>query len=79
MATNPASSYSAEEDSSVFNVWPRQFEVAIIQEIGDCNETVVCGQQPVLQVQHKHDQSDATLLDGIWTVTATIVSLPAGE
>uniref|UniRef100_A0A7M5X729 Cadherin domain-containing protein n=2 Tax=Clytia hemisphaerica TaxID=252671 RepID=A0A7M5X729_9CNID len=76
--TTPISSYSAEEETSSFYAYNRQFEIAIIQEIGDCNETVVCGQQPILQIQHKHDQSDATLLTGTWTVTVTKVKKPTG-
>ena len=68
--TVPLSSYEFEETTELFNVSERQFNVILSNPIGDCNDTVVCGNQPIIQIRNHHPDSDATNLDGVWTVTA---------
>jgi len=68
--TIPSSLYEFEETTDNFNVSERQFNVILTNKIGDCNDTVICGDQPIIQIRNHHPDSDATNLDGIWTVTA---------
>lgn len=49
--TIPASSYFAQHLSNPFDVKDRMFYVHIAKEISDCNDTVVCGQQPNVQIR----------------------------
>lgn len=73
--TTPPSSYSTVQWTSDFNVTERRFTVLIKAQIGDCNDTVVCGRQPVVQIRNHHPDSDAKNLDGVWTITASINSV----
>ena len=49
--TIPASTYTAEYITPKFNVSKRIFTLVVAREAGDCNETVICGQQPIVQVR----------------------------
>jgi len=68
--TVPSSSYEFENTTDHFNVSERQFNVMLFNVIGDCNDTVICGNQPIIQIRNHHPDSNAANLDGIWTVTA---------
>ena len=70
--TTPPSTYSSVTWTPVFNVTDRRFTVLIKQHIGDCNDTVICGSQPIIQIRNHHPDTDAKNLDGVWTVTAFI-------
>lgn len=72
--TTPPSSYSTVQWTPDFNVTERRFTVLIEAPIGDCNDTVVCGRQPVVQIRNHHPDSDAQNLDGVWTITASIIN-----
>ena len=49
--TVPASSYVGEYITPFFNVTERLLYLHILQDINDCNDTVICGQQPIVQVR----------------------------
>ena len=72
--TTPSSSYSTVQWTPDFNVTERRFTVLIKAPIGDCNDTVVCGRQPVIQIRNHHPDSDAHNLDGVWTIVASIIN-----
>ena len=72
--TTPPSSYSSVNWTPDFNVTERRFTVLIKEPIADCNDTVVCGRQPVIQIRNHHPDSDARNLDGVWTVNASILT-----
>ena len=49
--TIPVSSYKTEYVTPKFNVTKRQFSLQISKQVGDCNDTVVCGHQPTIQIR----------------------------
>jgi len=68
--TDPSSVYSGETTTDTFSVAPREFTVLVQSNIGDCNDTIVCGMQPAIQIRNHYPESDATNLDGAWSVVA---------
>lgn len=50
--TEPASRYTAEYTTPKFNVSKSSFVLFIARDIGSCNETVICGHQPIIHVQN---------------------------
>ena len=70
VSTTPSSVYAGSQDTSTFSVAPRQFTVLVQTSIADCNDTIVCGVQPVIQIRNHYPESDATNLDGSWSVIA---------
>lgn len=51
METIPSSGYKASYTTEKFNVKDRVFYLHLSQGLDDCNDTVVCGQQPIVQVR----------------------------
>ena len=49
--TTPSSSYKASYTTEKFNVKDRVFYLYLSRGLDDCNDTVVCGQQPIVQVR----------------------------
>ena len=49
--TIPSSSYKEIYLSQKFNVKDRMFYLYVSRSLDDCNDTVVCGQQPIVQVR----------------------------
>lgn len=75
--TTPASSYSGFHQSQMFNVSEAEYKLVLIQGIGDCNDTVVCGIQPIVEVRHIHPDGQATALndDGVqMSINASLCS-----
>ena len=76
--TEPTSSYSYNIDSEAFNVTERELYLKITQQPGECNDTVICGRQPTLEVR---DLYSDTLVDNIgwrqrsWFINATMVGV----
>ena len=72
--TEPASRYEFNSNSEAFNVSERQFFLSLTQQPGDCNDTVVCGHQPVLEIR----DGGGALVDNIgwrgreWFINATM-------
>jgi len=78
VVTVPSSGYSFSENSSAFNVSERMLYLKLVQQPGDCNDTVVCGSQPILEIRNVFPD---TLVDNIgwrgrtWQINATMVSV----
>jgi len=75
VTTLPASSYEYEYTTPTFTVKERQFYVNVAQQIGDCNDTVVCGQQPVLEIRSVYPDTLATNINNRgrkWFVNASL-------
>ena len=73
--TMPSSSYSALYTSQAFDVRERELFLRISQQPGDCNDTVVCGRQPVLEIRSLYPDALAGNLGwkgASWFVNATI-------
>lgn len=51
-STVPSSRYAFSENSSAFNVSERLLYLKLVQQPGDCNDTVICGSQPILEVRN---------------------------
>ena len=49
--TTPSSGYKASYTTEKFNVKDRVFYLYLSRGLDDCNDTVVCGQQPIVQVR----------------------------
>lgn len=75
--TTPPSSYTGFYQTEIFNVSEGEYTLRIAQDIGNCNDTVVCGMQPILEIRHVHPDSPAIGLndDGTtWSINATLCS-----
>ena len=57
--TVPASRYAALFTSKAFNVKERELFLHLAQQPGDCNDTVICGNQPVLEVRSRYPDAVA--------------------
>lgn len=74
--TDPASRYMFSGNSSAFNVSERVLYLKLVQQPGDCNDTVVCGSQPILEIRNAFPDS---LVENIgwrgrtWSINATVV------
>ena len=74
--TVPSSRYVFNGNSSAFNVSERELYLKLVQQPGDCNDTVICGIQPILEVR---DVFLDTPVDNIgwrgrnWYINATMV------
>lgn len=75
--TVPSSRYVFSDNSSAFNVSERMLYLKLVQQPGDCNDTVICGSQPILEIRNVFPD---TLVDNIgwrgrtWQINATMVS-----
>ena len=52
--TEPPSQYKASYTSVSFNVKERELYLHFAQQPGDCNDTVICGSQPVLEIRSRY-------------------------
>ena len=52
--TSPVSIYSATFITAAFDVKERELYLRIAQQPGDCNDTVICGNQPILEIRSKY-------------------------
>ena len=74
--TDPPSRYVFSGNSSAFNVSERVLYLRLVQQPGDCNDTVVCGSQPIVEIRNAFPDS---LVDNIgwrgrsWYINATMV------
>lgn len=74
--TDPPSRYVFSGNSSAFNVSERVLYLRLVQQPGDCNDTVVCGSQPIVEIRNAFPDS---LVDNIgwrgrsWYINATLV------
>ena len=49
--TDPPSSYNHQHVTPSITVKERQIYAHVAQQMGDCNDTVVCGQQPLIEIR----------------------------
>ena len=74
--TVPPSRYVFSGNSSAFNVSERVLYLKLIQQPGNCNDTVICGSQPIVEIRNAYPDS---LVDNIgwrgrfWYINATMV------
>lgn len=74
VSTNPTSSYSVVHTTPIFNATLKEYYLHIAVQPGDCNDTVACGVQPVLEVRNKATHMLISNLEmvGRWTINASI-------
>ena len=73
--TEPQSSYTNMNVSSeLFGVKPRQFYLHISTQPDDCNQTVPCGAQPVVEVFDAGTNKLGIPLKGSWYIAASLKS-----
>eukprot|EP00795_Rhopilema_esculentum_P009048 gene9048-16692_t len=53
-STTPSSRYTATFTSVAFDVKERELYLRIAQQPGDCNDTVICGRQPILEIRSRY-------------------------
>ena len=76
--TVPSSRYIFSGNSSAFNVSERLLYVKVVQQPGDCNDTVICGSQPILEIRNVFPDM---LVENIgwrgrtWQINATMVGV----
>lgn len=74
--TDPPSRYVFNGNSSAFNVSERVLYLKLVQQPGDCNDTVICGSQPIVEIRNVYPDS---LVANIgwrgrsWYINATMV------
>lgn len=49
--TSPESNYKYSIQSDAFDVKERALEVVLAQQPGNCNDTVICGSQPIVEIR----------------------------
>jgi len=50
--TEPSSQYASEKHlSSAFTVQDRSYHLRVVQQPGECNDTIACGKQPIIEVR----------------------------
>ena len=52
--TEPSSLYQGSITSETFNVGDRVLYLMVVRQPGDCNDTVACGVQPMVEVRDSH-------------------------
>ena len=75
--TSPASTYSATFTTAAFDVKERELYLRIAQQPGNCNDTVICGSQPILEIRSKYPDALAGNLGwkgSSWYVNASMHS-----
>ena len=50
--TSPSSKYAVTYTSVAFDVKERELYLRIAQQPGNCNDTVICGSQPILEIRY---------------------------
>lgn len=74
--TEPSSRYLSENQlfSNTFSIAERTYHLKVARSIGNCNDTITCGTQPIVEVRAQ-DDNIATHLDWVtkqWYITATL-------
>ena len=75
VTTFPTSSYHYEYTTPQFTVKERQFYVNVARQIDNCNDTVVCGEQPVVELRSVYPDMLALNLNNRgrkWFVNASL-------
>lgn len=75
--TIPSSKYLAEYTSSKFDVSERVLYVKVARQISNCNDTVICGQQPTIQVRSVYPDvlaGNLGIRGNTWFVNASLCS-----
>ena len=75
ITTDPSSSYGTVYMTEHFQVTSFDYYLYVVQEPGNCNETVVCGDQPVIEVRNSvTNLSVAGLTDNgrMWIIEASL-------
>ena len=75
--TIPSSSYAVEYVTSNFNVTERLLTLFVARHVNGCNETVICGQQPIVQVHAIYPgglAGNLGLKGRSWYINATLCS-----
>ena len=75
--TSPSSTYSATFTTAAFNVKERELYLRIAQQPGNCNDTVICGNQPILEIRSKYPDALAGNIGwkgGSWYINASMHS-----
>ena len=57
--TEPLSRYQESLTSEVFSVADRMLYLAVVRQPADCNDTVACGVQPIVEVRDSHTSAAA--------------------
>ena len=52
--TEPSSRYQSVITSTAFDIQERVLHLVVVRQPGDCNETVACGVQPMIEVRDSH-------------------------
>ena len=52
--TEPTSRYSSSVNTASFDVEDRVLHLVVVRQPGDCNDTVVCGVQPIIEVRDSY-------------------------
>lgn len=76
--TSPTSMYSAAFTTVAFDVQERELYLKIGQQPGDCNDTVICGSQPVLEIRSKYPDALAGNIGwkgSSWYINASMYSV----
>ena len=74
--TVPASSYHCALQTNAFNVSERVMYLILSQQPGNCNDTVVCGSQPIVEVRNSYPDELAGNIGWqgrTWMVNVTMV------
>lgn len=74
--TLPSSSYSCLLQTSSFNVSERVLYLTLAQQPGNCNDTVVCGSQPIVEIRNSYpDELTGNIgwRGRSWNITASMV------
>jgi hypothetical protein len=74
--TDPVSSYTnMTVTSDVFIIQPRQFYLQVTTQPSNCNQTVPCGVQPVVEVHDVGTQKLGVPLEESWYIAASLRSV----
>ena len=55
--TEPTSRYSSSVNTASFDVEDRVLHLVVVRQPGDCNDTVACGVQPIIEVRDSNDNT----------------------
>ena len=75
--TSPVSTYSGTFTTAAFNVKENKLYLRIMQQPGNCNDTVICGNQPILEIKSKYPNALASAIGwkgSSWYINASMHS-----
>ena len=55
--TEPTSRYFSSSNTAVFNISDRAMHLVVVRQPGDCNDTVACGVQPIIEVRDSYHKA----------------------